>query len=303
MKKVILGILLLLAVMALPAGAATTDNVPVSQWVGQEFITLNLPNDRRDQGYDIYVGNFSAADLRSDSVGKLPRLPYLNHYAKRVVVTGVESVRWENENYFIVSMTEKDTNLQLTARTYSGQIDGLVPAADLEKTRRDFVGKTIYAKQEYLVDHPNPATVLVPFGQPMAVTDVWVGYETYEPILLVVEYNNKKAVLPIAYSWTNQSSGNWTSADAWQKNFFVEDPRKVTGKNTEIWANIASSRVETGMSREEVRLSWGTPPLTDTAREDGVYYEIWTYGNNKLYFTGNVLTRMVVTPIAAAENN
>lgn len=276
------------------------DNLTVKQWVGQEFVTLNLPDDRRDHGYEIYMGNFTATDLRSDNVEKLPHLPYLNHNGKHLLVNRVEPAQWQSEEYYIVSLTEKESGLQLTARTFANQVDGIALVADLEKTKRDFLGKTVYSKRESLVDHPNPATVLVPFGQPLPVTDVWFGFDTTEPILLVVEYNKSKAVLPMAYSWTNQNPGSWTTADAWQKSFFIEDPRQLAGNNPTIWSYIASSRVETGMTREQVRLSWGAPPLTDMTREDGNSFEIWTYGNYKLYFTGNVLTKMEVTPATAA---
>ena len=300
MKKMMMVLLLLLAAMALPAGAATTDNLKVPQWVGHEFVTLNLPDDRRDHGYEMYVGNFSAAELRGDAVEKLPHLPYLNHNGKRLKVTQVAPANWQTEDYYIVSLTEVDSGLQLTARTFADQIEGIALAADLEKTKQAFLGKTIYAKRETLVDHPNPATIMVPFGQPMPVTDVWFGYDTTEPILLVVNYNNSKAALPMAYSWTNQNPGSWTVADAWQMAFFVEDPRQTAGNNPAIWSFIASSRVETGMTREQVRLSWGNPPLTETLREDGTYFEVWTYGDYKLYFSGNVLTKMVSAQAAPA---
>ena len=294
MKRIIsvLGLLaMMVCLLTVPAAAQAEDDLSLPQWVGHEFVTLDLPQDRQQQGYNLYAGQITTADLRADNVDNIPRSSY-EHRGRHVVIDQVEAAQWENEQYYVVRMTEKESNQQLTARSFNGQVDSLALAADLSKIRDAFLGKTIYAKRTPLIGIPNPVTVLPTYGQAMQVKDAWFGFDVTTPILLVVEIDNTKAALPTPYSWTNQYPGQWRSDAAWEKNFSSTDPHQVAGNSPEIWAAIVDSQVKEGMNDKQVRLSWGSPKKIDKNEQNGIAGEIWTYGNYRLNFVNNTLTKI-----------
>lgn len=300
MKRLAGLLMVLMCLFITPVGAQSPNDLPLDKWTGNEFVILDLPQDRQAQGYDLYIGPITVSDLKGENVDRIPHVSY-DHHGKHVIITSVEPAQWENEQYYVVRMTEKGSNLQLTARSFQGQVDSLGLAADLEKARKEFLGKTIYAKRSSLIGLPNPETVLAPFGQAMQVKDAWFGFDTSAPILLVVEYDKTRAVLPVAYSWTNQYPGSWQSSPAWEKNFFAEDPRKIAGDSGQIWSMIVDARVQEGMNGEQVRLSWGSPKKVESKDKNGMPGAVWTYGNYKLHFVNNTLAQIETLPAEQAS--
>ncbi|MDR3589880.1 MAG: hypothetical protein P4N41_09505 [Negativicutes bacterium] len=263
-------------------------NLPVESWVGQSFVFLALPADKQDDGYDIYAEDQAARGWQGDQAG---RIPYAAHVAKQVTIIRVVATADPVFDY-IVHMEERETGMKLAGRTIRGQLEGLAPARDRENARQQFVGRTIYTKRTTLIGvadpatNPGPLSLTVPLGTPILVTDVWDGIQSAEPVWLVVSVHGQKAVLPIAYSWTNQPANSWSAGLPWQQVLFLEDPRQQAGWSQEVWNSVVAGEVKKGMTKEQVRLSWGNPSRTDETSPGG---SRWFYGNTWLDFTGEVV--------------
>lgn len=267
-------------------------NVKIEQWAGHSFTFLALPDAMQGDGYEIFTVEQVNQGLQGD---RSVRLPYAEHVGKQVTVT--EVVPFDSgfkQPEYMVYMTVNDTGEKLAGRSMRDQLEGLVLTADLDNARQQFVGKTVYPKYRELsaVNVPGtmPQSVTVAIGDPVTVVDVYTGNQLQEPISLVVSVNGEKAMLPIAYSWTNLPIATWTQTPPWQGALFMEDPRSSLGGSQEIWNKIHNGDIEEGMNKGQVRLSWGKPVRMEENSS------VWFYGTTKLSFNGDVLASIETHP-------
>lgn len=276
--------------------AAAADSVPAvnlttSQWVGHNFVFLSLPADKQAEGYGIFAADQAVRGFQED---RSVRLPYLQHVGRLVAVTDVTAYTAGDGNFdYVISMTEIDTGQKLVGRTFRGSLEGLALAEDIENARRQFLGKTIYPKKRSLnvASAQSGGSVTIKIGAAVTVTDVYAGMQSREPVWLIVSVNGQKAILPIAYTWTNQTVNTWTQNPPWQSALFMDDPRVSLGWSAALWDNIDSGSVLEGMTQEQVRLSWGPPQRVD----EGASGPVWYYGTQVLKFTGDTLTSIEAT--------
>ena len=292
MKIVSLRILLVLSLLlgfgtagSVSAEALPSVNVNIEQWAGNNFTFLTLPEGAQSDGYEIFTEEQVNQGLNGD---RSVRIPYAGHVGKQVTITDVVPFGvGDSQQEYMIHMTVNDTGEKLVGRSMRKQLGGLVLTADLDKARQQFLGKTVYPKFRELsavyVPGTTPQAVAIKIGSPVAVVDVYTGYQSQEPISLVVSVNGEKAILPIAYSWTNFPVSSWTQTPPWQNALFTEDPRISLGGSQELWNQIQTGIVEEGMTKGQVHLSWGKPFSTEA--NDSV----WTYGTKKLSFDGDVL--------------
>jgi hypothetical protein len=295
MKKMFLRLLFTVSLILVGAASSVwtvsaaepSVNLTAPQWVGNGFTFLALPADKQAAGYEIFAVNQAEQGFQGD---RTLRLSYANHVGKEVTVTNIVSFpAGNNQNEYMVYMTVNDTGEKLVGRTMRGQLEGLVLTADLVNARQQFLGKTVYPKYRELTgaydpgSYAIPDSISTPIGGPAAVVDVYAGNQSQEPIWLIVTVNGEKAILPIAYSYTNVSVNTWTQSPPWQDALFIEDPRASFGWSQEVWNAIESSSVVEGMTKEQIRLSWGKANRIDG---NGT---TWIYGDKKLNFSGDVL--------------
>lgn len=288
----VLSLLIGFSTPALVGAKAATElaspNVKIEQWVGKVFTFIDLPTEKQAAGYDIYRADQANKGFEGDlSV----RIPYSKYFGKEVTVTAIVDfpAGYDRQEY-MVHMKVNKTGEKLIGRTRDGQLEGLVLAADLKNARRHFLGKTIYPKFRmlpglYIADlnkMSEPVPIII--GSPVTVVDVYAGITSQEPIWLVVLVDGKKAILPITYSWTNIPLHYWQQTPGWQESLFMENPKEVLGGSQELWNEIQEGTIEAGMTKGQIALSWGKPPLNDL--NDAV----WTYSTKKLHFKGDVLS-------------
>lgn len=299
MKRLSLRILLVLSVLVVfgAGGSAwaentneTPANISTAQWAGHSFTFLSLAADKQAAGYEIFPVDQANRGLEGD---RSVRIPYDTHVGKEATVTQVVSFpAGDNQTEYMVYLTVNETGEKLVGRTMRGQLDGLVLTADLKNARQQFLGKTIYPKFRKLsgIYVPGmdaiPTTVSTPIGGAATVVDVYAGNQSQEPIWLIVSINGEKAILPIAYSWTNMPANAWTNTAPWQDALFTEDPRVSFGWSQDVWNKIENGVVEIGMTKGQIRLSWGKP----VSMEDNG--GVWIYGTQKLKFTEDVMYSM-----------
>ncbi|MDF2856962.1 MAG: hypothetical protein K0Q87_2813 [Neobacillus sp.] len=261
-------------------------NVKVEQWIGHNFTFLALPIDKQSAGYEFFIVEEGAQGFHGD---RSVRIPYAEYVGKQITVTGIVPFpAGYNQEEYIVNMTVNDTGEKLTARTMRGQLEGLVLTSDLTNARQQFLGTTVYPKFRdlsglYWTSNTMPVSVSIPIGSPVTVVDVYAGNQSQKPIWLIVSVNGEKAILPIAYSWTNTPVQVWAETPPWQADLFVEDPRISLGGSYTLWDQIENGNVEEGMTKGQVHLSWGKPMRTE--KNDSV----WVYGTKRLTFYGAVL--------------
>lgn len=297
---VLLGLSLLIAFGTVGSTWAESSNetLPVNltteQWTGHTFTFLALPADKQSAGYDIFAIDQASRGFEGD---QSVRIPYAQHAGKQVTVTEVVPYpAGPNQQEFMVYMTVNGTGEKLVGRTMRGQLEGLVLTADLTNAKKQFLGKTIYPKLRKLEgvyipgSNETPAAVPVPIGSPVNVVDVYPGNQSQEPIWLVVSFNGEKAVLPIAYSWTNIPVYSWTETSPWQESLFTEDPRLSLGWSHSLWYQIENGNVEKGMTKGQVMLSWGKPQRSEANDS------IWVYGNKKISFSGDSVYSVETIP-------
>ncbi|MBP2641950.1 MAG: hypothetical protein H6Q66_2901 [Firmicutes bacterium] len=300
MKQFSLRLLLIVSLIIVgitgSAWAAVAPEPPVNltpmQWVGHNFIFLALPADKQADGYGIFPAAQAAQGFKED---RSVRIPYLTNVGRIVTVTDVSSYTAGDGKYdYVVSMTEIGTGYKFVGRTIRGSLEGLALTEDIVQARQQFLGKTIYPKSrslELVNVQPggmDPTSVTIRIGSPLTVIDVYAGIQTQEPIWLIFSVNGQKALLPIAYSWTNQPVNSWKQSPPWQTALFMDDPRTSLGWSPELWTKIESGTVQEGMTEDQVRLSWGPPNRID----QGDTGAIWFYGTKVLKFSGDQLTSM-----------
>jgi len=288
--KMVLVVCLVWAGTLVPAAAAEGDNLPVESWVGHSFVFQPQPQALQSAGYEIFKLEQAQAGFDGD---RSVRLPYANYVGHQVTVTETIGFSAGNEQRdYMVYMTVQDTGEKLVGRTRRGQLAGLVLAADLENARHHFVGMIIYPKVRALTKFYVPGetkimeAVPIRIASPVTVTDVYIGEQVETPIWLVVTAGEQKAILPIAYSWTNMPPNFWQSTDPWQDELFQQDPRVELGDDPVVWNKIQNGIVEPGMTKAQVKLSWGSP-VRGTDADD-----IWLYGTYKLTFAKGLLSVM-----------
>jgi len=275
------------AVWAEPASKTRAVNLTTEQWTGHSFTFLALPAARQAAGYEIFPVDKANKGFTGD---RSVRIPYAQHAGKKVTVTEVIPYpAGPNLQEYMVYMKVDETGEKLVGRTMRGQLEGLVLTADLTNARQQFLGKTIYPKFRELAGLYTPGAEEIPksvttsIGGAATVVDVYAGNQSDEPIWLVVSVNGEKAILPIAYSWTNIPASSWTETAPWQEALFTEDPRPSLGWSHTLWYQIENGNVEEGMTKAQVLLSWGKPVHKI---EDGA---AWIYDNKKLNFNGDIL--------------
>ena len=295
MKNISLRILLVLSLLfgfgTIGSVGAEAASVQIEQWTGNNFTFLPL-SSVQNNGYEIFTEEHADRGFQGD---QSVRIPYAQYVGKQVTMNEVVPFTdSDNKKDYIVHMTVNETGEKLVGRSMRGQLEGLVLTDDLINARQQFLEKTVYPKFRELpgvyADGALPQPVAIKIGGPVTVIDVSAGNQSQEPINLVVSVNGQKAILPIAYSWTNSPIQPWGQTAPWENALFMDNPRNGLIGSNELWNKIETGIVEENMTKEQVNLSWGKPFSIES--NDSV----WIYGTTKLSFEGDILHSMETIP-------
>jgi len=122
---------------------------------------------------------------------------------------------------------------------------------------------------------------------PVTITDVRPGNADYPIHVIFTEPDGSQAMLLMVFD------SKTSTARTFNNLFSLSDPRKkhplITDKT---WELICNGQVATEMTREECRLSLGTPASVDREATYGGLVERWTYENGVyLFFLDGKLTQ------------
>lgn len=244
---------------------------PINQWEGQRFVFLAGPQATPDSVYDDFSGKLT----RKQYAGRVARVMAVSDFGGRV------HLEFEME----------DTKERLRARTTSGseRVTGMALVDDIEHARAQWQGQTLWCKESRLVTHDvttgQVSYVAIKKYAPVKVLEVVAGWNEEKPVRLVLEtVDGKRGFIDLNLSGTNVFK-DARYLHRFEHCFLTADPRLQYKWPAQIWKLIEQGQIGTGMTAEQVKMSWGEPDkITRTATA-----EQWTYPGGTLAFKNNVL--------------
>jgi len=121
---------------------------------------------------------------------------------------------------------------------------------------------------------------------PVKIEDVQPGDMVFPFKVFISDENDSKAVLYLNLINSGLESRTFSSV------FFVNDPRlRYPAITDEVWDLITKGSVAAGMTKDECRLSLGTPNDVDTGHDWNQTIDLWRYKNGTfLQFQDGLLT-------------
>lgn len=158
-------------------------------------------------------------------------------------------------------------------------VDSNETAALVKKAAQGTLAK--YIGKTYWVNHFQGWERLIK----VTVTDIVPG-----------QYDEFTFVFKTSAGKTLKSEG--ISADQVAKMFsdeyelFAYDPQKKYNWSAAVWKQIKAEKVTIGMTKDQVRLSWGPPWETSVSKIAGSNVEVWLYGNYSVvsFINGKVVS-------------
>jgi hypothetical protein len=285
---------------------ARTDSasaLPPQQWIGRKFMVLDKPRLFRKFGYELYLTkDLSTSVKHIDTSTETDRHHLRYDLGCRTVlaVTAVEPVAGE----WLVGFSQEKTGRVLYAKTHKGGIEGIACMEDIDKAATMWTGRTVYSRRRFIDTYDTASgtfgTVKVNIQDRLAVTAVRWGTTPLppKPLWLCVTTADKEAgIIPISQTWTNVMTDKITGAAPWDDDIFEKNPMEIYSWDSLTWKAINSHTIVSGMTKEQVRVSWGLPHniVKDTSASlQGAHpaapgggkrcAEEWRYGSQFLCF-------------------
>jgi hypothetical protein len=181
------------------------------------------------------------------------------------------------------------------AKTSQGDLHEFVYGRDLDSAKKRWMGKKVFSARGFinnLEGGRGGGTVKVDVRQPLLVLDVRPGLTPLpaKPLLIMVEtLDGKKGAIPTRFSWTNSPLSQRHEGNPWGDDLLESDPSGLCAADSATWAIINAHKVREGMSRDQVRLSWGRPAGRSQTVVNGAERECWEYENQRLWFDAKEL--------------
>jgi hypothetical protein len=244
---------------------------PSNAWQDQRFIFLFSPKPLENSTYD----DFSGALKRKNYAGRIGKAVTVSDFSGRVHL----------------ELEMEDTREHVRARTVPNKesIKGLLLVEDLEKARQRWVGQTLWCRQMRLSTYDeqsdNLGSVAIKRYAPLKVVAINPGWDEEKPLRFVLQTSDgKQGFLDINLSGTNVPP-EIRHLNRFDEAFLTEDPKLKYKWPARFWAAIENNRVLSGMTMEQVRLSWGEPDKTARTAAG----EQWTFAAGVLTFRNGVL--------------
>jgi hypothetical protein len=276
--------------------------LPPSEWPGHLFYVLPKQKLLSSFGYELYSCHHALCD--SHPVESFWELP--NRRIRHKSISGdslyTETAEPLNDEWMI-TFIHTPTGRRIYGTTRKMAIEGIVLLEDLELARNRWLDKTVYSKQGVIATFSNGSrsaisSLRVNIQDPLKVIDVRWGLTPLpvKPIWIVVEHSSgKQGFIPVRYNWTNTMSNAIVNQAPWNDDIFEKNPQTLFDWDENTWELINNHRVILEMTKDQVRLSWGTPvSVSETGKEN--LQEIWFYASHELTFSGNKLAKITQRP-------
>jgi hypothetical protein len=240
---------------------------PIARWVGERFMVLPRPPSRQREPYE----GLEVAD-------KVRRHPTPEEIAGAVLtVTRIAYDRLVP----LITLVRQDSRQQYTARAPAEVVEGLAPLADVESAQKEWRGKALWlAAPDLNVTGDESADVhVLPVRRlsRVEVVDVQPGWSNLAPLRFMLKTTDGLLGFRDVHTTGTNVPVTERTHHAFERAFLTRDPRAEFDWPAEVWANIEDSRVVTGMTAVQVRLSWGEPPRVERAVSSAGRQERWIY--------------------------
>ncbi|NOT61516.1 MAG: hypothetical protein HOP19_14965 [Acidobacteria bacterium] len=239
---------------------------PITTWQDQRFIFLSSPKASSDSPYQ----DFNGKRLRKDYAGRIVKVVNVSDFSGRQHL----------------DLEMEDNGEKLRARTSPNResLEGLLLLDDLEQARKRWEGQTLWSRQMRLstYDEANDAlgSLAIKRYAALKVVSVTPGWDNAAPLRFTLETTDgKRGFMDVNLSGTNVPP-ELRQLSRFEDQFLTENPRLKYKWPAATWAVIESNRIVSGMTAEQVKMSWGEPQQTARTATG----EVWTYSNGKLVF-------------------
>lgn len=264
------------------------DFLEVEAWPGKWFVALEKPSIYCKYGYDLYTCpqvDSCRGPVDTSMVSKYHRARCEKFAGSRLKALSVTPRGGE----WIVSFQEEKSGTTLYARTAKGVFGEVTLESDLDGAKKRFAGKTIFSARGFITafDKGKTSGIKVRLQDSLRVYDVRFGLAPLptKPIWLMVETGKgEKGAIPVYYSWTNVKKELRRAGYPWEDDVFEINPALKYKADAAVWDIINTHTVREGMTRDEIRLSWGFPLSVSKETLDGKERECWVYQAQRLYF-------------------
>ena len=164
-------------------------------------------------------------------------------------------------------------------------LQGLVPKAVVEGARSNLLGRTLWLRTDTMLtydalkgEHQSHAAKRL---QPINVEQVVLG-DSANPIRLILRTESGEQFYQ-DYAWSKRARFE-AGTKQFEALFYTEDPRKTFGWPEDVARLIEDSKIQFGMTREQVIAAWGDPDRKNTLSRRGGSHEQWSYRDRFIYF-------------------
>lgn len=281
------------------AASASVDSsclLPVDKWLNKKFFALRKPPMFRKFGYELYLTNkLSAATAAVDTATEAEKhhARYSLLAGKTLTVTGVEKAGPEH----LVTFSEDKGGRTYFAKTHNGAIEGIARSDDLDGAARRWAGTTVYSRRRFIDTYDSSTgaygRIKVRIQDALKVTGVSWGLAPLppKPLWLNVETAaHEKGFIPVCLTWANVMSDKIKPGPPWAEELFETNPTTLYSWDSLTWAAINGHTIVSGMTKEQVQVSWGQPHKVtlDTAQRG--CREQWLFGTQYLCFDHDTVT-------------
>jgi hypothetical protein len=263
---------------------------PVTQWTGKKFHVLAKQKMFRQFGYELYLSrNLAAASGPVDTtVETAKRHARCDKFAGTMLT--VNSVAPAGDE-FLVTFTHAKTGRTVFGKTHKGAIEGLACESDLDTAAKKWTGATIYSRRGFINTWDSAAgsygKIAVKIQDKLRVTGVTWGLTPLppQPLWLQVETATKeKGFIPIAMSWTNTMTDKIVPKKPWGDEIFESNPAEIYKWDSLTWSAVNRHTIVSGMTREQVTVSWGPPHTVSADTTQHACPLQWVYGGQYVCF-------------------
>lgn len=270
----------------LPAG----NDLPPPQWIGERFIVLRMPPMFRKFGYELYPSPKLGAARGPVDLERQLKNRRLRHEILAGCTLLVDAVQ-PHDSGFVVAFRNPANGTAVYGRTKRGTITGIVRADDVALARARWLGKAVFARRRYVntydtadgimgslkvpIDAPLEVAGVVPGMSPLPPQHIWVRVETED---------GRHGFIPTYFTWTNVMWELWRESPPWEQDIYERNPRQLYDWDDYVWDQINAHNVVSGMTAEQVLVSWGEPISRDSSAYRGKFRARWAYEGQYLYF-------------------
>jgi hypothetical protein len=271
------------------------EDVPVEKWVGKQFVCLKMPVLFQKFGYELYTTEKLGKEtklINSAVENKNHRLLYSRFVG--TMLTAVTVTKPDSE--YLVGFLADSGKTPVFARTHKMAIAGIAYVPDMALALQRWAGKEVFARRRHVSTYDSTKSQVAGFKvnieTPLIVTDVKWGLTPMptQPLWVQVETPaHEKGFIGIFFSWTNVMADQVRPYHPFTEDILEENPRKQFDWKDDVWDQINTHNVATGMTRAQVLLAWDNPAHRDTIAVSGAKKERWTYPGQYVYFSGDTL--------------